>query len=202
MSNNGSLMSTILAIDDDISILTTIRTILSKNYQVSLAKNVDIAKTILQTTEVNLILLDMEMPGTSGMDFLELLRYDNLFYHIPVIIVSSMGTADVIVEVKKRGAIDFVVKPISAAALTEKVHTVLQSTRKKISKLGLFRKLQVLEISSIMGKSNRVEDCIKDLEYFYYDKESDSIINEICKNAKDMEYNLVGEKVKQLLAAL
>ena len=194
--------ATILAIDDDISILTTIRTILSKNYQVSLAKNVDIAKTILQTTEVNLILLDMEMPGTSGMDFLELLRYDNLFYHIPVIIVSSLGTPDVVLEITKRGAIDFVVKPISAITLMVKVQSVLQSSRRKISKVGLHRKLQVLENTCTMGKSSRVEECINDIEHFCYDMETDSKIAEICKIARDMEYNQANEKVKQLLAAL
>ena len=84
--------TTILAIDDDITILTTICRILEGSYEVGLAKNLDIAKTILQTTSVDLILLDMEMPGASGMKFLETLHDDPSYYHIPVIIVSSHGT--------------------------------------------------------------------------------------------------------------
>ena len=194
--------TTILAIDDDITILTSIRAIFENTYEVSLAKNTDIAKTILQTANINLILLDMEMPNVSGMDFLEALQGDPSYYHIPVIIVSSLGTSDVVIEIKKRGAIDFVVKPISATTLVDKVQSVLQVSRKKISKVGLFRKLNVLENSCVMGKSSRVEDCIKDIEHYCYDIETHMIISEICKNAREMEYNLVGEKVKMLLAAL
>jgi len=63
---------TILAIDDDISTLTTIRSILDRNYEISLAKNINIAKTILNKTTVDMILLDMDLPGISGMDFLNI----------------------------------------------------------------------------------------------------------------------------------
>ena len=194
--------ATILAVDDDITILTNIRTILDSAYEVSLAKNTEIAKTILQTATIDLILLDMEMPNVSGMEFLELLQGEPSYYHIPVIIVSSLGTPDVVMEISKKGAIGFVVKPISAATLMEKVQSVLQVSRKKISKVGLSRKLNVLENSCIMGKSSRVEECINDIEQFCYDKETDLIIAEICKCAREMEYDLVDEKVKYLLSAL
>ena len=72
---------TILAIDDDITILASIRSILTKSFDVSCAKNIEIAKTILGTTEVDLILLDMEIPGVSGMEFLETLHKNSAFYH-------------------------------------------------------------------------------------------------------------------------
>ena len=193
---------TILAIDDDITMLTNIRTILENTYEVSLAKNTEIAKTILNTANINLILLDMEMPNVSGMDFLELLQGEPSYYYIPVIIVSSLGTPSVIFEINKKGAIDFVVKPISALTLMEKVKSVLQISRKRISKVGLSRKLNILENSCTMGKSSRVEECINDIEQFCYDFETDMIIAEICKSAREMEYNLVGEKVKFLLSAL
>ena len=194
--------TTILAIDDDMSTLTNIRTILENSYEVSLAKNTNIARIILQTTNVNLILLDMEMPNMSGMEFLELLRSDTSYYHIPVIVVSSLGTPDVVMEICKKGAIDFVVKPISAAALIGKVQSVLQNTRKKISKAGLSRKLNVLGNSCVMGKTSRVEEIISDIENYCYDIETDLVVAEICKNAREMEYNLVGEKLKLLLEAL
>ena len=113
---------TILAIDDDITILNGIRTILEETYEVSLAKNTEIAKAILNAVDVALILLDMNMPGLSGMDFLEFIRNDGSYKHIPVIIVSSQGTDDVLLEIKKRGAVDFVIKPIVPNILREKIH--------------------------------------------------------------------------------
>jgi two-component system nitrogen regulation response regulator NtrX len=192
----------ILVIDDSIATLTTIRSIIEKSYEVSLAKDAEIAKTILDTATVDLILLDMEMPDFSGMEFLTMLNNSALWYHIPVIIVSSHGTADVIINSRKNGAIDFVVKPIHPRVLIDKIHSVFKSSKTKISKTGLFRKLQILENSCVMGKSNKVEDIIQDLEKIYFDLETDTEIAEICKFAKNMDYKLVGAKIKPLLSSL
>jgi DNA-binding NtrC family response regulator len=191
-----------LAIDDDIAILTSIRNILQDSFEVSLAKNIEIAKTILGTTDVDLILLDMEMPGASGMEFLELIKNDPSLYHIPIIIVSSHGTAGTIVGVQKRGAIDFVVKPISPQILIEKVNLAFQGSRKKISRLGLARKLQILENSCVHGKSDQIERIIADLEQFSFDLQIDAEIAHICRCAKGMEYDIVDKKIRQLLSTI
>ena len=193
---------TILAIDDDISILTSLRNALEVSFDVSLAKNIEIAKTILAKTNVDLILLDMDMPGVSGLDFLDLLHGNRSFYHIPVIIVSSYGTPDIILEAKKKGAVDFAVKPITPRILLTKIHSAIQNTKTRINKTGISRKLQVLENSCITGKSSRVEEIIKDIEQFYCDLETDSKVAEICIFAKEMEYKLVNEKIKQLLISI
>ena len=193
---------TILAIDDDITVLNSLRTVLERTYEVSLAKNTDIAKTILNTTTIDLILLDMNMPGTSGMDFLEFLRNDENHYHIPVIIVSSQGTADVIIEIKKRGAVDFVVKPISPDILKEKIRSCLQEAGVKIGRKALEFKLQKLVNACVAGRSSDVEDVIDDLEQIFYEQKIDAELAEICKYAREMEYNLVAKKAKELLKKL
>ena len=198
----SGIRKTILAIDDDITILNTIRSILEGTYEVSLAKSIDIALTILKTTRVDLILLDMNMPDVSGSDFLDFIHKDALLYHIPVIIVSSQGTADVIIEVKKKGAIDFVVKPISPNILTEKIRSSLKATRTKISRELLEEKLKRLIAACVTGKSGKVEKIIEGLEQIYFDLAIDAEIAEICKYARDMEYNHVDEKAKQLLLNL
>ena len=193
---------TILAVDDDITILNTIRSVLEGTYEVSLAKNTDIARTILTSTRIDLILLDMNMPGVSGMDFLEFIRNDNSHYHIPVIIVSSQGTSDVIVEIKKRGAVDFVVKPISPNILKEKIRSSLKDASVKTSRMSLEIKLKRLALACAAGKSGNVEEIVNELEQVYFDHTVDMEIAEICRYAKDMEYNLVDKKVKQLLLDL
>ena len=193
---------TILAIDDDITILNTIRSVLEGIYEVSLAKNTSIARTILNTTKIDLILLDMNMPEISGMDFLEFIHNDNSHYHIPVIIVSSQGTSDVVVEINKRGAVDFVVKPISPDILREKIRTNLKEASVKTSRMSLEIKLKRLSLACVAGKSSNVEEIVKDLEQVYYDHSIDAEIAEICKYARDMEYNFVDEKIKQLLVNL
>jgi len=193
---------TILAIDDDVTVLTTVRTILDRSYDVCLAKNLDIAKKILTKTGVDLILLDMEMPDHSGMEFLESIRSSDSYYSIPVIVVSSHGVADVIVDAQKKGAVDFIVKPIVPKILLEKIQSAFKNTRKKISKATLSRKLQNLENSCTHGKSSDIERIIKDLEQFCFDLKTDTEIALICKYARGMEYNLVDERIKILLSEL
>ena len=193
---------TILAIDDDITLLNTIETILAGTYEVSLAKNTDIAKTILNTNTIDLILLDMNMPGASGLEFLDFIRKDPSHYFIPVIIVSAQGTADVIVEIKKRGAAGFVVKPISPKILLDKISSTLKATKTKISREPLKRKLERLVIACAAGKGSSVEDIVQELEERFFELETDAEIVDICKYARDMEYNLVEEKVRQLLRNL
>ena len=198
----SDIRKTILAIDDDITILNTIRSFLEGVYEVSLAKNIDIALTILNTTRVDLILLDMNMPDASGSDFLEFLRKDATLYHIPVIIVSSQGTADVIIDIKKKGAVDFVVKPVSKSILREKIRSNIKEASVKTSRMALEIKLKRLSRACATGKSGNVEEIVKDLEQVYFDHTVDMEISEICKYANDMEYNLVDEKIKQLLLNL
>ncbi|MCL1837541.1 MAG: response regulator [Treponema sp.] len=193
---------TILAIDDDITILNTIRTVLEGSYEVSLAKNTDIARTILNTTKIDLILLDMNMPGTDGMEFLEFVHNDDSQYHIPVIIVSAQGTADVIVEIKKRGAVDFVVKPISPNILKEKIRTSLKAASMKIGRIALVIRLKKLIEACEAGKGGQVEDIVKELEQVYYEHEIDAKVAEICTFARDMEYSLAEENIRKLLTDL
>ena len=193
---------TILSIDDDITILNAIRTVLEGTYEVSLAKNTDIARTILASARVDLILLDMNMPNSSGMDFLEFIRNDDSFYHIPVIIVSSQGTPDVILEIKKRGAVDFVVKPVSPNILLEKIRSNLKTNNTKVSREFLEGKIKRLIAACVTGKSSQVEKIINGLEQVFCEQNIDVKIAEICKYARDMEYNLVEEKAGLLLSGM
>ena len=192
----------ILTIDDNIATLTQVRTVLEEIYEVSLAKNTEIARKILNSVKVHLILLDMNMPGESGMEFLKMIRNDPLSYYIPIIIVSSQGTADVIISAKEGGASDFVVKPISSQILLEKIHAVLKTSRSKISGNLLIKKLKNLENSCAAGKSSQTEKIVKDLESVYYDMETDMAIAEICKSARNMEYSLAEEKIQPILSKL
>ena len=57
----------ILVIDDDITALTVLRKILEHDFDVSLAKSVEMAWSVLNITVVDLILLDVEMPNISGL---------------------------------------------------------------------------------------------------------------------------------------
>ncbi|MDR2500516.1 MAG: response regulator [Treponema sp.] len=193
---------TILAIDDDLTSLITLRTILEGSFDVCLAKSTDIAMTILNTTEIDMILLDMEMPGISGLDFLTLLQNNPSFYHIPVIVVSSHGKAEVIIQAQKAGAKDFAVKPAAPKVLLEKIYAIFKTAPAKITRDVLLRKLNLLDSACKQGKTARVEDLSNELMEAHYSLSVDTEIAEISKCAAKLEYNLVIEKIDKLLHSI
>jgi DNA-binding NtrC family response regulator len=101
---------TILVVDDEKPIRDGCERLLSsRGYLVVTAEDGRKALEILEKTPVNIMLLDLKMPGTSGEEVLEIVRAEHP--HIPVIIITGHGTLDTAVECMKRGAYDFVAKP-------------------------------------------------------------------------------------------
>ena len=192
----------ILAIDDNLTTLAELRTILEGSYEVHLAKNAELAKKILHTAPIDLILLDIEMPDMSGIDFLDGIHTNTSFYFIPIIIVSSHGTGDLIVKAKKKGASGFVVKPCNPKTLLEKISAVLKAARKKISHEVLARKLNILETACAVGQNSRIIELISELEQVYCDIAVDLELTEICKAAGSGNYKVATKRISALLKDL
>lgn len=115
----------VLAIDDISLNLAIIRGILSPSYDVRVAKSGELAIYILGSVEVDLILLDIEMPGMSGFDFMDVIAEIPGAADIPVIIVTSHATSQFVSKAMRSGAKDYIIKPINTQLLKEKVAKVL-----------------------------------------------------------------------------
>jgi putative two-component system response regulator len=117
---------TILAVDDIIPCLTMTKQMLEDHYEVYLAKSIDSAMVILKIAKIDLILLDMEMPGMSGLEFIDFLRNTPKHNEIPVIFISSCAARDIFLKAMDAGAKDFLVKPVSPESLREKIETLFR----------------------------------------------------------------------------
>ncbi|GHV94445.1 hypothetical protein AGMMS50293_07650 [Spirochaetia bacterium] len=192
---------TILAIDDDPTILTAIRKILETSYDVYLAKSADMAWDILNTTGIDMILLDVEMPGMSGLAFMEHLKENSAsyYYYIPVIFVTSHGTSDVITKAITSGAKDFIVKPFSAAVLLEKVAVLFKRSGQNPVRFELLRKLHFLDVACKGGKGIQVEQLVEELSHFRYNIGTDTQINDIRTYARKSEFAAISEKINVLI---
>ncbi|GMO53300.1 MAG: hypothetical protein Ta2G_11180 [Termitinemataceae bacterium] len=117
----------ILAVDDSAVGLRSVKTILEDRYTIRVAKTTGLASLALKNEHIDLILLDIEMPGDmSGIDYLKELKQDPATKDIPVIMVTGHTAFKLITEATKNGATDYVVKPIDPAMLHEKVLAVFQ----------------------------------------------------------------------------
>ncbi len=71
--------------------------------------------------EISLILLDWNMPGLNGLEVLEKIKKEELYSHIPVMMVTTESEKENIVMAIKAGAIHYVVKPFTMEELIKKI---------------------------------------------------------------------------------
>ncbi len=111
----------ILCIDDSKTQLALFRDQLEGMFTVTTAETYEEAVACLSARRPDLIVLDMEMPRVSGLEFLDILRYTPNYARIPVIIVSGDENPADIKEAFRRGAADYVRKPYDSEELVLRI---------------------------------------------------------------------------------
>ncbi len=121
----------VLVVDDDPQIAELIALILSSSgYSASKAASAEEALRRLDSSRVELLIVDVNLPGMGGMEFLKLLRRD--YPQLEAIIVSGDSQLEDAVSFVRAGAFDFLPKPISNARLLEKVKAALEYRRERL----------------------------------------------------------------------
>ena len=92
-------------------------------------ENANDALMILEDFLPDLILLDIMLPGLKGNQFLSLIRANNKFVHIPVIILSAKSSEEDIVRGLEAGADDCLTKPFSMKVLLARIMVILRRSR-------------------------------------------------------------------------
>ena len=100
----------ILVIDDDEPIHFMAKSMLGKEFTLKHAKDAQEAINILSEDTVNLILSDIHMPGLSGLEFLESIRFDEEKSQIPILIMTNLPTIEKEQKALDLGAADFIKK--------------------------------------------------------------------------------------------
>lgn len=98
----------------------------SQNFNISTAINGEEALNILQKNDINLVLLDIMMPGLSGYDVLESMSKDDKLSHIPVIMVTARSQYEEEKRAKSLGAADYFEKPLKLEKLIIRVKELVQ----------------------------------------------------------------------------
>jgi CheY-like chemotaxis protein len=115
----------ILVIDDMSESLRAVKAILEKEYTVRLAKSGELAKSILNSIIVDLILLDIEMPEISGFEYMDWLKKNPVTRHIPVIFVSSHAQPEIVEQASHFDIKGYIKKPVEPKLLRERIHEAL-----------------------------------------------------------------------------
>ena len=124
----GLAGSTILVVDDNDDIRDLITFILEDNaFTVVAASDGDTALALVESAKPDLILLDVMMPGLSGIQTLERIRRSSNLAAAatPVLMITAKSQSEDIEVALKAGASSYIVKPFQSAALLEKVSNFL-----------------------------------------------------------------------------
>jgi DNA-binding NtrC family response regulator len=117
-------MPRILVVDDEPGVQESLRMLLKSEGDVTIAGDVDAALREVALATPDLVLLDLVMPGRSGLELLAELSDRGV--RAPVIVLTATNTVNAAVEAMKRGAADFITKPFELEALRIKVRNLIE----------------------------------------------------------------------------
>lgn len=124
---NTNLPGKILVVDDEAMLRDLLKEVLeAKGYSVITASNGAAAVEIYEKKkgEIDLVILDMLMPGMSGLETFRLLK--EVDQNIRAVISSGYVDKNKVVQLKREGVLDFIAKPFSVSELTSKVQRFLK----------------------------------------------------------------------------
>jgi len=116
----------ILIVDDEATICQLLTDILEQQgYSCKTAYTGNGALNLLTQHPFNLVLLDIRMPGMSGMELLEIMGKSHAT--TPVIMITAVSDANTAVEAMKKGAADYILKPFAIVDVANRVNAVIRT---------------------------------------------------------------------------
>lgn len=127
----------ILVVEDEPETLTFIKQCIERvvECEVHLSGSGEDALDKIKNNEFDLVILDIKMPGLSGLDVMRMAKKEK---KLPdTLVITGWDSAQVLGEVIKEGALDYMPKPIISAALKEKIKDILEKKGKYFEKTEL-----------------------------------------------------------------
>jgi DNA-binding NtrC family response regulator len=149
-------MKHVLVVDDEVGTRESLKAILKPSYRVTAVSGAAEASEVLRSDVVDLLLLDVIMPGRGGLDLLKDVR--ELHPDMPVVMISAVASAKPVVAAMRAGAYDYVQKPFDC-------EDVVRVARRAIESVDLHRRVENLEselarrfpVAGIVGESPAIQ---------------------------------------------
>jgi two-component system, OmpR family, phosphate regulon response regulator OmpR len=117
----------LLVVDDDARLRELLRRYLADNsFRVTLAADAAEARANLASFAFDLIVLDVMMPGESGVELTRALRGENRLAPVPVLLLTAMGEPEDRVNGLEQGADDYLAKPFEPRELVLRIRNILE----------------------------------------------------------------------------
>jgi DNA-binding response OmpR family regulator len=145
--------NTILIVDDENRLRLSLSLILQKeNYRVETVANAEDALDCLKLHEYDLMFLDLNLPGMSGIDLL--IEVHKQFPHMPVLILTAHAALESAIQAVRLGARDYLIKPVEPVLILTRVAEILAESEQPARKKEIVGQIQSLlaELQKMEGE--------------------------------------------------
>jgi DNA-binding NtrC family response regulator len=150
----------VLIVDDEKHSREGLQQALAENYDVSLAASADEAFNLMDAQPFDVVLTDLRMPGKSGLKVID--RALALPNRPAVLMMTAYGNIDTAVEAMRRGAVDFLTKPVNIERLDVLIRRALKAKSLEVEVQQLHERLdEKFSLDEIVGESPLLKDVIE-----------------------------------------
>lgn len=153
------MVPSVLIVDDEKHTREGLQQALAENYDVTVAANADEAFNLLDAQPFDVVLTDLRMPGKSGLKVID--KALALPHQPAVLMMTAYGDIKTAVEAMKRGAADFLTKPVNIEQLEVQLQRALKTKTLEVEVQQLHERLdEKFKIEGIIGTSAKLKDVI------------------------------------------
>jgi DNA-binding NtrC family response regulator len=150
---------TVLIVDDDEGMRDILTALLKRDYRVLQASSGEAALSLLKQEEVELMLLDVRLPGISGFEVLRIVKEN--YSLVEIIMISAINEVETAVQAMKHGAYHYITKDFDYDGLKSLVHNAAE--RQDLNRQVLTLSAQVAEHTErefLIGPSKQMRDIV------------------------------------------
>ena len=152
--------SRILLIEDDPSAAAALhRVLMDEGYSVDLEARGDTGLGQAQSTDFDLVITDLKLPGLNGLDLVRQLHAAKP--RLPIILITAHGTTETAIEATKLGAFDYLLKPFEMEELLDLVERAVTSSRLMSQPVGMGEVINAQ--NAIIGNSRVMQNIYKEI---------------------------------------
>jgi two-component system response regulator AtoC len=153
------MVPSVLIVDDEKHTREGLQQALAENYDVTVAANADEAFNLLEAQPFDVVLTDLRMPGKSGLKIID--KALALPQRPAVLMMTAYGNIDTAVEAMKRGAVDFLTKPVNIERLEVLIQRALKTRTLEVEVQQLHERLdEKFQLDGIIGTSAKLKEVL------------------------------------------
>lgn len=152
---NSKGLTTVLLVEDHDDFRQFVAQELASHFRILQAADGDSALSLLQAEQVDVVVSDVMMPGTDGLELCRRLKHDEQTWHIPVILLTARAAQESELEGYQAGADYYISKPFDMAILQSRLLQIEQNRRRRSQEL--MQHLEAPDVQQIFSNEREKE---------------------------------------------